>query len=63
MSASTRRKKNNAVTITQGKVTIVAEAESPNGGAVYADAITDLAVSGADRVIIKTKNESGGDGR
>ena len=58
---SVKTSEHGAVTTTKGKIKIVAAAESPDGGPVYADATADIAFSNADRVKIKTKEKSGGD--
>jgi hypothetical protein len=60
VSVDTKEKGNGAI-VSKGKITAVAEAEASDGGVAYADATTDLAVSGVDRVSIKTKNTSGDD--
>jgi hypothetical protein len=49
------------VTISNGKATAVAAAESADDGTAYADATTDVATTGADLVIIRMTNQSSGD--
>ena len=61
VSIDVHTKEHNGMIVSKGTVTVGAWAEAPAGGTTYADATTDLGVSGADRVSIKTKNESGGD--
>ena len=61
VNATVKTKEHGGVTITKGKIEIVAAAESPDGGPVYADATAAIAFSDADRVKIETKEKSGGD--
>jgi hypothetical protein len=61
VNVSVETKEHRGSTISKGTVTVTAAAESYDGGAVYADATTEVAVSGTDLLITQTKNKSGGD--
>jgi hypothetical protein len=61
VDAIVQTSEHSVLSISKGTVTAVASAESPDGGATYAGATTDVAFSDADRLIIRTTNASAGD--
>ena len=61
VSVNLRMNEHLRVTIVNGEVVAVAEAESPDGGDTYANATTDIAFSGADLVINRTTDQTGCD--